>query len=110
MAFTLSIGQPAPDFDLPGTDGKRHSLHSFDGCRVLVVAFTCNHCPYVIGSEERMIEFCLRYAPRHVQMVGINANETVNHPRDSFEHMVERAQSKSFPFPYLRDDAQKVAR
>ncbi len=110
MAFTLSIGDVAPDFDLPGADGKRYSLESFTDARILVVFFTCNHCPYVIGSEERMIEFCLRYAPRHVQMVAINANETDNHPRDSFEHMVERAQSKSFPFPYLRDDSQEVAR
>ena len=110
MAFTIPIGQPAPDFDLPGTDGKRHSLHAFDGCRVLVVAFTCNHCPYVVGSEERMIEFCLRYAPKGVGFVAINSNETDNHPTDSMQHMIERAKERNFPFPYLRDDAQKVAR
>src|SRR5437763_12459175 len=110
MAFTLQPGQPAPAFDLPGTDGKRHALGDFKGCRVLVVAFTCNHCPYVIGSEERLIEFALKYAPKSVAVVAINSNETDNHPTDSFEHMVERAKEKNFPFPYLRDETQAVAR
>ena len=110
MAFTLSIGDPAPDFDLPGVDGKRHSLKSFDGCRLLVVVFTCNHCPYVVGSEERMVEFCLTYAPKGVGFVAINSNETDNHPTDSMEHMIRRAHERNFPFPYLRDESQDVAR
>ena len=110
MAFTLEPGQPAPDFDLPGTDGKRHALRGFDGCRVLVVAFTCNHCPYVVGSEERMVQFCLTYAPKGVGFVAINSNEAENHPTDSLEHMVRRAHERNFPFPYLRDETQDVAR
>ena len=110
MAFTLQINDPAPDFDLPGTDGKRHSLHSFDGCRALVVVFSCNHCPYVIGSEERMVQFCLAYAPKGVGFVAINSNETDNHPTDSMEHMIERAKERNFSFPYLRDESQDVAR
>ena len=109
MAFTLSIGQPAPDFDLPGVDGRNHRLSDFDGCRLLVVVFSCNHCPYVVGSEERMIKFALTYAPKGVAFVAINSNETENHPADSFEHMVERARGKNFPFPYLRDETQEVA-
>ena len=110
MAFTLPIGQPAPDFDLPGVDGKRYSLKNFAGCRGLVVVFSCNHCPYVVGSEDRMIRFALEYAPKGVAFVAINANETDNHPTDSFEHMVERAREKNFPFHYLRDESQDVAR
>ncbi len=110
MPFTLRIGEQAPDFDLPATDGKRYSLKSFPNARVLVLFFTCNHCPFVIGSEERMIEFCLKYATRHVQMVGINSNESDNHPHDSFENMVQRARDRCFPFPYLRDERQDVAR
>src|SRR5207247_5965072 len=106
MAFTLQIGQPAPDFDLPGVDGKRHSLDDFDCCRVLVVVFSCNHCPYFVGCEERMVQFALTYAPKDVAFVAINSNETDNHPGDSFEHMVERAQERNFPFPYLRDETQ----
>ena len=110
MAFTLQIGQPAPDFDLPGVDGKRYSLDTFKRCRALVVVFSCNHCPYVVGSEDRMIRFYLRYAPHGLAFVAINSNETDNHPTDSFEHMVERAREKNFPFHYLRDESQDVAR
>lgn len=110
MAFTLPLGQPAPDFDLPGVDGKRYSLHTFRGCRALVVVFSCNHCPYVVGSEDRMIRFALEYAPKGVAFVAINANETDNHPGDSFEHMVRRAKDKNFPFHYLRDESQDLAR
>ncbi len=109
MAFTLELGRPAPAFDLPGTDGKRYSLKNFDDAKVLVVVFSCNHCPYVIGSEDRMIAFARKYAPKGVRMVAINSNETENHPEDSFERMVQRAREKNFPFPYLRDDSQQVA-
>ena len=110
MAFTLAIGQPPPDFDLPGVDGKRYSVSNFRGCRALVVVFSCNHCPYVVGSEDRMVRFALEYAPKGVAFVAINSNETDNHPTDSFEHMVRRAKEKNFPFPYLRDESQDVAR
>lgn len=110
MSFTLQIGQPAPDFDLPGVDGRRYSLDNYKGCRFLVVVFSCNHCPYVVGSEDRMIAFTLKYAPEGVAVVAINSNETDNHPADSFEHMVQRAREKNFPFHYLRDESQDVAR
>jgi peroxiredoxin len=109
MAFTLQIGQPAPTFELPGTDGKLHSIADFDGSKVGVIVFSCNHCPYVIGSEARMIGFANRYASRGVRMIAINSNETENHPTDSMEHMVERAREKNFPFAYVRDDSQQVA-
>lgn len=110
MAFTLQPGQPAPDFDLPATDGRRYSPAVFKDARVLVVVFSCNHCPYVTGSEDRMIAFARRYAPQGVAFVAINANETDNHPTDSFDHMVARAKEKGFPFPYLRDETQEVAK
>ena len=109
MAFTLQLGEAAPDFDLPGVDGKNYSLADFAGAPLLIVAFTCNHCPYVIGSEERINRLQADYAPRGVVLVGINSNETENHPTDSFEHMVEHAKEKGFQFPYLRDDSQEVA-
>ena len=110
MSFTLQLEHPAPDFDLPGVDGKRYSLASFAGARLLVIVFSCNHCPYVTGSEDRMIAFADRYAPRGVAFVAINSNETDNHPTDSFDHMVRRAREKRFPFAYLRDETQSVAR
>jgi len=109
MAFTLSIGQSAPDFDLPGVDGKKYSLANFKAAKVLVVAFWCNHCPYVIGSEDRMAKFVADYVNKGVAVVAINSNETDNHPGDSFPNMVERAKEKGYRFPYLRDESQSVA-
>jgi len=109
MPFTLQIGRPAPDFNLPGVDGKKYSLANFKDAKLLVVVFSCNHCPYVVGSEDRIIRFAKDYAARGVKLVAINSNETVEHPTDSFEHMVARAKEKKFPFPYLRDESQEVA-
>ena len=109
MAFTLQLNQIAPDFDLPGVDGKQYSLASFSAAKLLVVAFTCNHCPYVIGCEDRMNRFFADYSGRGVGMVAINSNETEGHPTDSFEHMVKRAKDKAFGFAYLRDETQEVA-
>jgi len=109
MAFTLQLGQTAPDFDLPGVDGKNYSLDSFRDAKLLVIVFSCNHCPYVVGSEERMIRFANDYKDKGVAMVAINSNETVGHPADSFEHMKQRAGEKKFPFVYVRDDTQEIA-
>jgi len=109
MAFTLDIGQQAPDFKLPATDGKEYSLSNFKDARLLVVVFSCNHCPYVVGSEERMIRFANDFAPRGVKMVAINSNETEQHPMDSFDLMITRAKEKKFPWVYLRDESQEVA-
>ena len=109
MAFTLELGAAAPDFALPGVDGKTHSLADFADSKLLVVAFTCNHCPYVIGSEDRLNALFADYAPKGVALVCINSNETENHPTDSFDDMVVRAKEKAFAFPYLRDESQDVA-
>ena len=109
MAFTLELGQSAPDFSLPGVDGKDHALADFADPKLLIVAFTCNHCPFVIGSEDRMNALLADYASKGVAMVCINSNETDGHPTDSFDHMVERAKDKGFAFPYLRDQSQEVA-
>ncbi|HET6428207.1 MAG TPA: thioredoxin family protein [Phycisphaerae bacterium] len=110
MAFTLPVGQPAPDFRLPGVDGKEYSLADFAGAKVLIVVFSCNHCPFVVGSEDRMNALYADYAPKGVALIAINSNETENHPSDSFEHMVQRAKEKGFRFPYVRDESQKVAK
>jgi len=110
MAFTLQLGDPAPDFDLPGVDGKSYSPSDFADAKVLIVVFSCNHCPYVVGSEDRMNALYADYRPKGVAMIAINSNETDNHPTDSFEHMVERAKAKGFQFPYVRDESQDIAR
>ena len=110
MAFTLQIGEKAPDFDLPGVDGNDHGLSDYAGASALVVVFTCNHCPYAIGCEDRLIALYDDYSGRGVRLVCVNSNETDNHPTDSFEHMVTRAREKGFSFDYLRDESQEVAR
>ncbi len=110
MAYTLQIGQPAPDFNLLGVDGRTYSLANLKDAKLLVIVFTCNHCPYVIGSEDRIIQFYRDYAPRGLSMAAINSNSAENHPEDSYENMVQRAREKKYPFVYLRDESQDVAK
>ena len=110
MAFTLQIGDSPPDFRLPGVDGESHSPADCADARILIVVFSCNHCPFVVGSEDRLNALYADYEPKGVEMIAINSNETDNHPTDSFEHMVERAKEKGFRFAYVRDDSQDVAR
>jgi len=110
MAFTLQIGEQAPDFRLPATDGRTWSLDDFKDARVLVIFFTCNHCPYVIGSDEVTRATALKYEPHGVRFVGINSNSVNTKPEDSFEHMVQRMEEHRFPWVYLRDESQEVAK
>ena len=109
MAFTLELGSPAPDFNLPGIDGRTYSLKDFKDAKLLVVVFSCNHCPYVVGSEERMKAFYNDYKSKGVAMIAINSNETDQHPTDGFEHMKTHAAEKKLPWPYVRDDSQEIA-
>ncbi len=106
----LGLGAAAPDFhDLQAADGKRYSLHSFDAKPILVVIFTCNHCPYSQAYEDRMVAIQKDYAQKGVQLVAINSNDDKTYPEDGYPEMVKRAKEKSFNFPYLRDPDQKVA-
>jgi peroxiredoxin len=104
----LALGSKAPDFDLLGVDGKRHTLASFSEKPVLVVVFSCNHCPYVKAYEDRMVAIQRDYASRGVQLVAINSNDEKSYPEDSLAQMVVRAKEKGFNFPYLRDQDQTV--
>ncbi|HPD47112.1 MAG TPA: thioredoxin family protein [Anaerohalosphaeraceae bacterium] len=110
MAFTLSIGQKAPDFFLPATDGGTYSLEDFADAKVLVVFFTCNHCPYVLGSDEVTRRTALKFAPQGVTFVAINANSPNTYPEDSFENMIIRMKEQRFPWVYLYDATQDTAR
>jgi len=110
MAFTLPIGASAPDFDLPATDGKRYRLADFAAADTLVVFFTCNHCPYVIGSDEVTRQTALKFEPRGVRFVAINSNSRNTYPADDFPHMVQRMREHKFPWVYLHDESQDVAR
>ncbi|NQU43869.1 redoxin domain-containing protein, partial [bacterium] len=110
MAFTLQIGDQAPDFRLPATDGKTYSLGDFSDADVLAIFFTCNHCPFVIGSDELTRKTVLKYRPKGVEFVGINSNSPNTYPEDSFDHMVERMKEHDFPWTYLHDATQDIAR
>jgi peroxiredoxin len=109
MAFTLQLGEKALDFKLPATDGKTYQLSDFDDTRVLVIFFTCNHCPYVIGSDEVTRQTAEKFAPQGVKFVGINSNSKNTYPEDDFAHMVARMNEHKFPWLYLYDEPQEVA-
>jgi len=105
------VGTAAPDFkNLPGTDGKKYSLSDFSKDNVLVVIFSCNHCPYVQAYEGRIMALQKEFKDKGAQFVAINSNDDVGYPDDSFENMVKRAEEKNFNFPYLRDATQEVAK
>lgn len=108
--MAVTIGLKAKEFDLPGVDGKNHSLKELSEKKAVIVVFSCNHCPYVQAYEDRLIEIQKDYAAKEVQIVAINSNEEINHPEDSFENMQKRAKEKKFNFLYLRDASQQVAR
>ena len=109
MAFTLPLGSTAPDFQLPSTDGKTCSLASFAEARILVIFFTCNHCPYVIGSDEVTRTTAEKFADRGVHFVAINSNSSNTYAEDDYAHMVTRMMEMKFPWVYLRDKSQEVA-
>jgi peroxiredoxin len=101
----LKGGDRAPDFELPGVDGRTHALADLGGMPVAVV-FSCVHCPYVVAWEDRLNAIARDYEGR-AALVAVNSN---HHLGDTFEHMVERAREKGFAFPFLRDESQEVAR
>jgi peroxiredoxin len=109
MPFTLPLGSKAPNFTLAGTDGKVYTLKSFASSPTLVIFFTCNHCPYVLGSDELTKKYALQYLERGVQFVAINSNSKETYEEDSFEKMCERAKKCKFPWPYLYDETQEIA-
>ncbi|RKX46523.1 MAG: thioredoxin family protein [Verrucomicrobia bacterium] len=109
MAFTLQIGTQAPTFSLPATDGTTYALEDFGDAEVLVVFFTCNHCPYVIGSDENTRAVAERFAEKGVRFVAINSNSKNTYAEDDFDHMVARMEEFGFPWLYLHDEAQAIA-
>ena len=105
----LSLKDPLPEFhNLPGVDRRYYSSGDFKS-EILVIVFSCNHCPYVQAYEDRMMALHRDYRSRGVEIVAINSNDEKNYPEDSFEKMVERAKKRGFTFPYVRDEDQSVA-
>lgn len=107
--MALEINASCPDFDLPGTDGKNHSLASFDD-ELLVVIVSCNHCPYVVAYEPRIVDLARTYGSKNVGWVAVNANDATRYPDDGMQPMKARARERGFTFPYLRDDSQAFVR
>src|ERR1700730_1438973 len=105
--MTLAIGDAAPEFELPDTEGQ---LTSPDGAPATVVVFTCNHCPYALAWHERIAQAARDYADRGVRFLAINPNDSDRYPRDSYEAMQHRVASEDWPMPYLHDATQEVAR
>ena len=106
----LPLGAPAPDFDLPEPSGKRFHLADFADAEGLVVAFICNHCPFVKLIREGLAEFARDYAKRNIAMVAINANDFDAHRGDAPEKMQEDIDRFGYDFPYVYDESQEVAK
>ncbi len=105
-----TMGAPAPDFSLPGVDGRTWTLADCRGPRGLLVVFMCNHCPYVIAIKDRLVRDAKALQAMGIGVVGISANDPVAYPQDSFDNMKVVAKAWGLPFPYLYDESQAVAR
>lgn len=105
-----NFGESAKDFNLLGVDGKYHTLKSSAGKNGLLVMFICNHCPYVKAIKTRLVADCRALQKLGINTIAIQSNDTVNYPADSYEHMIEEAQLYDFPFPYVLDETQEVAK
>ncbi len=104
------LGTTAPDFSLPGVDGRTLSLADVRGKNGTVVVFICNHCPYVKAITDRLVAAAGALSEKGVAMVAINSNDAVNYPEDSFDNMKVFAAERGFTFPYLHDESQQTAR
>jgi peroxiredoxin len=106
----IELGTPCPDFRLPATDGTTVGRDDFQGTPVLGVFFTCNHCPYAQAIEQRLLDLARDYEDLGFRFVAICSNDARTYPDDSFENMKKRALERGYPFPYLHDEDQSVAR
>ncbi len=110
IAPVCDFGWKAPDFDLPGVDGKRYTLADVRGEKGTVVVFICNHCPYVKAIIDRLVRDARELQAMGINFVAISSNDAEQYPEDSFENMKAFAAENDFPFPYLYDEDQSVAR
>jgi peroxiredoxin len=106
----LPLGTTAPGFDLPDPSGKRTSLADYENAPALLVAFICNHCPFVKHIRKEFAAFAKQYQARGVGIVAINSNDVENYPLDSPEKMAEEIKLAGYTFPYLYDESQEVAK
>lgn len=108
IAGGLEVGDTAPNFNLKGVDGEMYSLDSYPDAKGYIVIFTCNHCPYAVMYEDRIIELHEKSVAMGYPVIAINPNDPAVVPEDSYQNMRKRAKEKEFPFHYLFDEGQKV--
>ncbi len=106
----LEVGQEAPYFNLPATDGKRYSLNDFTASKALAVVFTCNHCPYVKAWDDRLLGLIETFSQKGLSLIAICSNDSIGYPQDAFEQMVKKSEAHNFSYPYLHDETQEVAK
>lgn len=106
----LKVGDALPQFELPATDGSSRGTAWLTQGRAALVAFTCNHCPYVKGSEEMLVKIAGQFADDGLRVVAISSNDAMQYPEDSFDKMKEKSAEMKLPYPYLYDESQDVAR
>lgn len=104
------IGSKIPNFDLEDVQGNSYNINSFENFKLLIIIFTCNHCPYAQAYEERIKQIKSDYEDKGVAVVAISSNDEIQYPEDSFEEMKKRAKEKKFNFPYLQDRTQEIAK
>ena len=104
------FGWNAIDFDLPGVDGKRHSLASARGPKGLLVMFICNHCPYVKAVLDRIVRDAAELKTLGIGSIAVMSNDPTDYPEDSWDNMVQEAKRMNFPFPYVLDETQEIAK
>ena len=109
-ARVCDFGWKAPDFTLPATDGRTYSLDDIRGSKGTLIVFICNHCPYVTGAIDRIVADCRELMNLGIGVAAICSNDARTYPEDSFDRMVGFARENEFPFPYLHDESQQVAR
>lgn len=108
--MSIALGTETPSFELPGVDGNDHSLGDYRDAKLLALVQYCNHCPYVLAWESRLMKLASDYAERGLRVVAVNSNDAARYPEDSFERMTERAEKLAFPFDYLFDASQSLVR
>jgi peroxiredoxin len=107
-AQAYQIGDEAIDFKLKNVDGKHISLSDYEDAKGFIVIFTCNHCPYSVAYEDRIIEIDKKYKSKGFPVIAINPNDPELYPSDSFENMIIRSEEKGFTFPYIFDNTQEI--
>jgi len=108
-SLSIEIGTPAPDFSLPGVDGKTYAFADVAGPKGTVVAFLCNHCPFVLHILDEFVAFAAEYQEKGLGVAAISSNDIVAHPEDGPEQMAVLAKERGFTFPYLYDESQQAA-